>query len=323
MNKKTVTVILVLLTLSSALALEGESTDSVTVTGLLITEVSPADEAVTLTNIGGSRVDLGDYTLTDGEGTLSFGRGYGLDPGHSVTVSKESGTDWFNSRDGTITFSSPTIAKSGSFILADSGDEVILKKGGQVVDSVCYGKSNGVEGWTGPAVSLKSGQYLLRTHDTDSDTFSDWVATKPGWTNLEPSSGEWFEAVVHPFSFPESRGDPVFAAIMSAEHTVDISIYLLSSPELVALLCQMESRGVEVRVMVEGRPLGVDTSTELSLMKSLTDAGGEVRVINPPGGSGGRYTYVHNKYAVIDSETVVITSENWTSGNMGEHGNRG
>ena len=36
-----------------------------------------------------------------------------------------------------------------------------------------------------------------------------------------------------------------------------------------------------------------------------------------------RYSYVHNKYAIIDDTKVIGTSENWTYGNLGGEGNRG
>lgn len=76
-----------------------------------------------------------------------------------------------------------------------------------------------------------------------------------------------------------------------------------------------------MRILIEGNPLGVNTVNELRMMRALEDAGAEVRVINAD--SHARYSYVHAKYAVIDGSTTVITSENWTEGNIGTGGNRG
>ncbi|MCQ2084731.1 MAG: phospholipase D-like domain-containing protein [archaeon] len=289
---------------------------------LLITEVSPVDEAVTIKNTGYSTVDLKGYSVTDGEGTLTFSSSYKLSPQAQIIISKDSGTDWFNSRPEVIVFTSHYLTKSGSFTLANAGDEVRLCRNNSTLDSVCYGNSNGVDGWIGGPVGISTGHHLIRSSDKDTDRAEDWISTKAGWTNFGYGI-ESFDATVSPFSFPESNGEQVLFALSKAEMYIDISIYLISSPKVVSLLCQMEKNGVEVRILAEGSPLGVDISTELSLLRSLVDSGGEVRLINYNGASEHRYSYVHNKYAVIDGETVIITSENWTSGNMGEYGNRG
>lgn len=297
--------------------------------GLLITEVSPytSYEGVSVGNFSTAAVDLQGCSLTDGEGTLTFTASLVVPPGGRVTVVKTAGGNWFSSREDVHVYGADGIAKKGSFTLADSGDEVSLLRGGTVLDAVCYNVSPGTAGWSGDPAPLRSGQYLVRTGGTDTGTAADWTATKPGWTRLTYLGPDAFPAQVSPFAFPESGGAPVYTALAAATATVDISIYLLTCPDLVALLCELEQRStghVDVRVLLEGVPLGMDISTELALMKSLTDAGGEVRLIDPAGSGGGRYTYLHNKYAVIDGSTVVITSENWTAGNLGYGtGNRG
>lgn len=136
----------------------------------------------------------------------------------------------------------------------------------------------------------------------------------------------YYDAEVTPFTFPESKGAPILKALSKAESTVDISIYYMGSEDVIALLCDLEElEGVDVRVLVLGNPLGVNTDSEMSMLKKLESVGGEVNVINYPGcpSEDKRYTYVHNKYAVIDGDTVVITSENWTKSNLGKGGNRG
>ncbi len=290
---------------------------------LLITEVSPSDEGVSVQNVCATQVDLMGWSLTDGEGTLTFSESRVLRPGERITVVSEIGKSWFSSRSETIQADDGCFTKKGRFILADSGDEVLLKAGDAVVDQVCWGNSAGASGWSGNPVGISSLAYILRIGTTDTDTAGDWIATRAGWTNLSYPGTSAFEAEVVPFSFPESRGGPVYKALESASVSVDISIYIISCPNVIALLRDICARGVEVRLLVEAEPLGADISSELSLLKTLDDAGADVRLINF-GSDPQRFVYVHNKYAVIDGETVVITSENWTSGNMGYgSGNRG
>ncbi len=109
-------------------------------------------------------------------------------------------------------------------------------------------------------------------------------------------------------------------SLKSATETVDISIYMLTSGYVCSILADLENKGVEVRLILENKPLGYDQDGDL--LKTIVDAGAEVKFIG--GGSYDRYSYIHNKYAVIDGDEVIITSENWTSGNIStDNGNRG
>ncbi|MCQ2069546.1 MAG: phospholipase D-like domain-containing protein [archaeon] len=135
-----------------------------------------------------------------------------------------------------------------------------------------------------------------------------------------------YDATVTPFTFPESRGIPVYDAIKNAKHSISISIYLLSSKNVLALLNERVLDKIEVRVLVDGTPLGVNTEDEFSYLLMMDKNGADVRVINYTGvpQKECRYVYNHSKYMVVDDETVVVTSENWTTGNMSSNsGNRG
>ena len=279
---------------------------------LQITEVHPKEEFFVITNSTSGSIDLKGYCITDGEGTLEVIRSLVIAASGTLTIG--------NGPSG-LSLTDTHFSKKGNIQLADSGDELLLYRGNTICDSVCWGKSQGVDGWLGEPVPCSSGYHLLRTGPKDTGTAEDWVQTKYGWTNLSIPDG--FEARVHPFSFPESHGEPVLKMISEAEESIDICIYLLSSPKVISVLCQQAEKGTSVRVLVEGAPLGTDITTEISLLKSLTDAGGEVRVINHPDSEASRFLYVHSKYAVIDSSYVIVTSENWTAGNIGEYGNRG
>ncbi|MDR2698944.1 MAG: phospholipase D-like domain-containing protein [Candidatus Methanoplasma sp.] len=295
--------------------------------GVLLYEVNPFGgyEGVSIFNYGPSEVNLKGWSISDGEGTLTVAKDIRIGSGSRLTFIKAiSADDWFSGRDNAITFGDPRIEKKGSFIIADAGDDLYLYKGTALIDAVCYGGKGTELGWTGDPARLSSGKYLLRTGPADTDTLADWIVTKPGLTNRSFDPDLFFDASVIPFSFPESQGGPIFSALEKAEDEVLVSAYLLTSVELTALLCALASKGVAVRVMLEGSVLGMDLSAELMLMNALSEAGGEVCLINDPrAGNFERYSYFHNKYAVIDRNTVVITSENWTADNLGPGGNRG
>ena len=289
--------------------------------GLLICEVDPFNEGFTIVNISSAASDLKGTEVSDGEGTLRFTGSFPIEPGGRITFVSSVGTDWFTTRAGAIPYSAEGISRTGSLTFSNSADELLLRvSGGALIDSVCYGSSSGVDGWSGDPVPISSKRYLLRISSTDGNTADDWVSTRPGWTNLEGLANS-YDAQVTPFTFPESQGTPAVKALAAAQSSICISIYLLSSRNTVALLESKASAGVDVRILIEGSPLGTDTMIELKLLRSVVDAGGDVRIIN--GGENTRYSYLHNKYAVIDGSVTVITSENWTTGNMGTSGNRG
>jgi phosphatidylserine/phosphatidylglycerophosphate/cardiolipin synthase-like enzyme len=297
---------------------------------VLISEVYPytASEGISLHNYGNSSIDLSGYSISDGEGILTFTSGLLIPAGSRITVVKTAGDDWFSSRESVLEIESSGIRKTGSYALADAGDGISLYRNEVLVDSVCYNVSDAPDGWSGATIRISSKEYALRTGPFDTNTAKDWNVTKPGWTGMGFHPESYFTADVSPFTFPESCGVPIYDAFEDADSEILISIYMLTSPNLIALLCELEERTqkhVDVKITLEGDVLGYDMSTELSLMKSLSDAGGEVCLINDSkSGNYERYSYFHNKYAIIDGDTVVITSENWTDSNMGgATGNRG
>jgi phosphatidylserine/phosphatidylglycerophosphate/cardiolipin synthase-like enzyme len=290
--------------------------------GVMLYEVQPtgSGEGFSVFNYSQKSVNLKGWSATDGEGTLTFAKDINIASGTRLTFVKTVvAGDWFSSRSNVIAHDDSRIEKKGTFTLADAGDDLYLYNGSVLKDTVCYGNKKTEQGWTGDPVRMPSGKYIMRIGMSDTNALSDWIATKPGLTNHTFDPELFFDAKVTPFSFPESEGAPIFRTIESAEKEVLISIYLLTNVQLVALLCDMERKGVEVTVLLEGNMLGDNGfSTELTLMRSLVDAGGDVYLINDSvSGNFERYSYLHNKYAVIDERAVIVTSENWTQSNLG------
>jgi len=319
MGKTLQAALLLAVTLLSVQVMLSDGSDAASDT-LVIAELDYRNEGFTLCNAGDSEIDISGYTVTDGEGTFTVADGTKIAAGDTLVFASAKGDDFFTSRAG---YEYGTSAK---VVFANSSDELSVYDGsGTLVDSVCYGGSTrDLDGWSGIPVKVYSDCYLVRVSGTDTDCAADWFPAKipqDGWSGIEYDADLSYDAVVTPFTFPESCGTPVLTALASATESVYVSIYLVSSPNVCALLADLAQSGVDVKVLIEGKPLGVDITTELQMLKLVDDNGGEVRIINPD--ASGRYAYVHNKYAVIDSETVVITSENWTSGNIGKYGNRG
>lgn len=290
-----------------------------------IYEVNPyGNEGFSLYNYGSTDFDLRGIKVTDGEATITFTSSLVIKKDSRLTVTiRTENQEWFSSRENVHAVGADGIVKTGNFALNNSGDDITLISGSTTIDAVCYGNRSITTGWSGDPVPMSSNCYILRTGIIDTDTSEDWIKTKAGYTNISFDPNDPFECEIMPFTFPESDGGPIYDALEGANKEVLISIYQLTSKNLVALLIDLEERTgdqhVDVKIILEGDPLNYDISTELSLMCSIVNSGGEVWLINTAeAGNYERYSFFHNKYAIIDNETTIITSENWTISNMSD-----
>jgi hypothetical protein len=109
--------------------------------------------------VSGSPVDLTNWTVTDGEGTLTLQDT--LPAGASVWIARQAVSftaefgfppdyEYESDTDPAV----PNLARSGAFELANTGDQVILRDdGAAIVDSVVYeGADPTGTGWTGPGI---------------------------------------------------------------------------------------------------------------------------------------------------------------------------
>ena len=97
----------------------------------------------------------------------------------------------------------------------------------------------------------------------------------------------------------------------SARIDIDVAVYIFSNQELADALISAHRRGVKVRVLLDGS----EDEHHYSKGRYLYDQGVGVRVDRShmlfPGESQG---IMHNKFTVIDSNSVITGSYNWTNG---------
>jgi phosphatidylserine/phosphatidylglycerophosphate/cardiolipin synthase-like enzyme len=230
--------------------------------------------------------DVGQYALTDGDGTAGIpnttARGrvvLSTAPNRTRTL-----TDW------------PVVGLDGHLALANGGERVRLRRANQTVDAVRY--TDAVEGELG----VVNGSVIR------------WRPL--GTTDRPVVSGAGGE--VQAFTLPDSPAAPI-RPIRNASERVYLAGYTLSSARVADALIAAQRRGATVRVLLEGEPVGSRTATEASTLDRLTDAGVSVRVLT---GSRARYRYHHAKYAVADGQAVVLT-ENWKPAGTGGNSSRG
>ncbi len=316
---------------------EGKSCD-----GLLIYEVatdfstySNANNGFTVKNYGTTPVSMSDYYICDSDSGSSYDilnltSSAVIAPGETATFVKIKDSSWFcKSTPSRPVYSYTQYGTVGtSFDLdGDGGVLHLYRNGGTLLDSVVYKKgSTSIQGaWSGPSVNMgHMGEAIKRVEPRDTDTYFDWTSLAEGYTAQSFGNAPTFDAKVTPFTFPECKGKPILDTIIGAKSSVSVSIYLLSSKEVVSELAYLAGKGVDIRVLHEGKPEG-GISPDYGLLKSLANSGADVRFIGGDlaNANTDRYSFNHSKYAVVDGSKVIITSENWTYGNIGGSGNRG
>ena len=284
---------------------------------LLITAVCPTDsEGFALTNFSSHDVALDGYTVSDGEGTVSF-TDVKIGSHSTLYVLSREPEPWMGLSSYIVDGNGVTFNR---FILNDNGDDIHLLRGMERIDSFLYGDVGATDGWEGdPFPKVAKKHIAMRVSVVDTDSSKDWRSVVPGRTDMDLFS-EGYDSMVSPFVFPDSKGEPIRYALEQARRQVSISIYIMTSESIVSKLYTLLGRGVDVRILVEGSPVGGMSEAQDEVLRSLAYKGADVRVMTSMEGYR-RYTYDHSKYCVIDDSITVITSENWTDASF--TGNRG
>ena len=317
------TLALMLVVLASSFVIVASDSADASASDIMLFEVSPYndDEGVSLHNYGSTSVYLSDYCVTDnpakksGEGIITFDESLVINPGETLTFVKDGEKSWFSDRHPTYVDGGGKVTFSKNFALANSGDDVYLFKGETVIDTFVYGNGKVQEGslWTGDAFTLKDGNFAGRISSDGFDAHC-WFKYIPGGTNIPFDPNLKFDADVTPFLFPESGGIPLYRALEDAKESVYITIYLISSSNVLGLLDKLLEDGVSVHLLLEAAPFNFSKPATDGRLKTLAEDGADIRLIGDV--KGDRFDYVHSKYCIIDGRKVVITSENWTAANM-------
>jgi len=105
---------------------------------------------------------------------------------------------------------------------------------------------------------------------------------------------------------PEEQLDTILVReIDAAEHTIDVAMFTLTSATVVdALVRAATQRDVTVRAVVENKQTGLSDADEKLEAAGVQVVRGANRI--------GSYSAMHQKYAVIDQDTVLTGASNWT-----------
>jgi phosphatidylserine/phosphatidylglycerophosphate/cardiolipin synthase-like enzyme len=283
MRAATLTLLLVL-SLGVPAAATPATPDGATITGVYPNPVVQDDAGeFVLLDIPETTAD-GPLTFTDGETT------------HQIPAGRSGGRIAIANHASAGNLTDAPLSVDPDLRLANSGERLRLERGGTAIVSRSYG-------------SAPEGE-LAR-----------WQNGTVRWEPL----GATDRPVVHggsgrvrTFVLPGGEAVPL-ALVRGAERRLLLAGYTLTSERVTRALLNASDRGVEVRVLLEGSPIGGRTRRAARLLDTLAAAGVEVRLL---GGPHDRYAYHHPKYAVADERAVVMT-ENWKPAGTGGNSSRG
>lgn len=247
----------------------------------------PADdpgEYVTIQVPPGTTLD--SYSIDDGENRVSLAN-RSVSGRVRLSVSPAAVRNQTYGDDGL-----PVVELEEPLSLSNAGERLVLRHRDTVVDSLTYGAVSEGEVW--------------RNGSAEPRGRSSFGATQSGPGTLDA------------FVVPDGAGVPI-DALESASDRILLAGYTFTSWRAAAELAAASARGVDVRVLVEGGPVGGVSRRAATVLRWLSETGVTVRVLDGP---ASRYRFHHAKYAVID-DSALVTSENWDPGGLGGHGTRG
>ena len=188
----------------------------------------------------------------------------------------------------------PVVPLSGRLQLADDGDELELRAEAEVVSSARY----------------------RNAPESERRDFETGTWRPIGATSYEPVRTDGGTATA--FVLPDAP-ERVLEELETAEERIFVGGYTFSSERIAAALLDAAADGVDVRLLLDGAPVGGASERQARLLDELADSGVEVRLLS---GQHTRYRHHHPKYAVVDGRAIVST-ENFKPAGTGGMSSRG
>lgn len=192
-------------------------------------------------------------------------------------------------------------AVESSLALANGGERISVSCGDRAADETRYSSAREGEQWIPSATSPRESEGVWRRPGRDPRDVRTYGATN-----------------ATAFVLPDAPGVPI-AALGRADRRILLAGYTFSSARIARELVAALERGVEVRLLLEGKPVGGLSANQAALLDRLHAAGANVTVL---GGPRARFSFHHAKYAVVDGTALVLT-ENWKPAGTGGRSSRG
>jgi cardiolipin synthase len=268
-----------------------------------------ADEYLVLSGTG----SLDGITISDGQGGFRFPPGTRI---NGLLTIARSGTAFKQSHGIYPDFEwldysqmVPDVIKGDTLRLANSKDALMLYENGILLQKVAWPED----------VKPREGQI----HYLDKGVW-DPRPLMIGQSRFSPAVFQNVSIIT--FVSPDCSNEIFSYAVNQASDQVLLNVYEFSSPLMTDTLIKAHAREVDIKVVVEGGPVGGISPEGKEAIRNLTDSGIPVSMMVSRKGEPAPYRYDHAKYMVIDKRAVLLTSENFKYSGFppaGMTGNRG
>lgn len=312
------------------------------------------DQYIRIRNIGESPVDVSWWRLSDKQGTSNSNEGTAilpadtiLSPGGSLVFARNARSycllttaypDFEFGEDSTPDVPNLLNVKGPPSFTTHNDELFLYDRAGHLVDAAAYGISEyDGPGWSGPpAPRASKGALMVRRTDAgtgkyiDTNTSHDFTHPRPyrpGQSHYVPEAFR-IEGNITGFTSPDSSFETLMGALGEARRTLFINVYQFHNPYIMDRVANLSKDGVDVKLLLEGGPVGGVTDYQRYVSTVLNESGAHVRymISDRDEGIGSRYDFDHAKYAVIDNRTLVLLSENFVTTGLPvdpSYGNRG
>lgn len=97
----------------------------------------------------------------------------------------------------------------------------------------------------------------------------------------------------------------ILAELQKAQASVEIAVAWFTDREIFQTLCALAEKGIKVELLISSDK--TNFRDDGLLFKDLTQRGGQVFTIG-----GEKKNFMHNKFCIIDQQTVITGSFNWS-----------
>jgi len=253
-----------------------------------------ADEFLVLSGTG----SLDSITISDSKGGFRFPQGTKI---NGLLTIARSGTAFEQSHGKYPDFewldysqAVPNVINGDPLRMANSKDALMLYEDGLLVQKVAW--PDDVKPREGQIHYLEKGVWDPRPLMIGQSRFSPAV-----FRNVSVTT----------FVSPDCSSDVFTYAVNSASDEVLVNVYEFSSPVIGDLLIAAKARGADVRVLVEGGPVGGISPEEKAVFWKMSERGIPVLAMVSRNRDPAPYRYDHAKYVVIDQRATLVTSENF------------
>lgn len=314
------------------------------------------DEAVRIYNRGSEPMDLSGYILTDDEGgglisdgLVIFPEELILLPFSSIWIARceEEFSTQFGFAPGLSILPGDNCTRVvrmiGDMRLSNSNDSLTLRdSAGTVIDAVVWGNDNWSNQWdhyedgkwTKAGVEPPGWGRILKRRANwsshileDMNGIEDWEGFRPfhpGQSEIQRT--DFVEnTTVRGGICPENGIEMMEDIIRRSRDSISLNVYELTSDGITSLLIGARERGVMIRVLLEGGPVGGRSFLSDVQADRLTMKGIDVRWManDFENDIRDRYRYDHAKYIVSDGKEVLVSTDNFKDSSFPEIANRG